>query len=183
MANVIWAHLERAVHAAPIAPGIYRIFNAKSKKNYVGQASNLRRRLNNHLRQIRLGSHSQPALHAAFSKYEPTAWSFEILELCARTDLTTREQHHVAALGALSTGYNCAPIQSGVEVTEKFRAIARGAAEKFHARVSDDERSIIAQKAVATRRERLAAVKRSVAAKKAWGTRKAKTASTDGEEI
>lgn len=179
MGDATWAHLERAVHSAPIAAGIYRIYNAKSKKSYVGQASNLRRRLGSHLRQIRLGVHSQPVLRAAFAKHDPMDWSFRIIELCARGDLTSREQYHAAALGALVCGYNCTPIQSGVEVTEEFRAIARGAAHKFHAHVSDEDRSVIAQKAAATRRERGAAVRRSEAAKKAWATRRAHTASND----
>ncbi len=171
-----WAHLDRAVASAPITAGIYRIYNRVSKKSYVGQASNLRRRLGTHLRRLKQSSHSQPVLGKAFSKYGPEFWSFEVVETCPRTRLTEREQHHVEVFKGLTDGYNCAPIQSGVQVSELFVAIARAAAKKFHARVTDEERSQIALAAATTRKVRLAATERSLAAKKAWATRRARGA-------
>ena len=166
-----WAHLDRTVFTTPIKSGIYRLYNRRSDKSYVGQASNLRRRLGNHLTQLMQGLHSQPVLRFAFAKHGPECWTFEVLEFCDRTRLTERECHHVEVHGALAGGYNCAPIQSGVEVTDGFRKIASDAANKFHARTSDKERSAIARKAAATRRERKAAARRSEAARKAWATR------------
>lgn len=166
-----WAHLDQAVFTTPITSGIYRLYNRRSDKCYVGQASNLRRRLGNHLTQLKQCRHAQPILRLAFAKHGPECWTFEVLEICDRTRLTERERHHVGVHGALACGYNCAPIQSGVEVTDGFRKIASDAANKFHARTSDEERSAIARKAAATRRERKAAARRSEAARKAWTTR------------
>lgn len=170
-----WAALDRAVFKAPITSGIYRLSNRESGKSYVGQACNLKRRLGKHLMQLKQGLHAQPVLRAAFAKYGPEAWVFEVLERCPRSQLTEREQHHVEQLGTLTDGYNCAPIRTGVQVTEAFRAIAQQAANKFHARITDQERSEIALRAAATRRERAAAARRSAAAQKAWATRKTKS--------
>lgn len=174
-----WAALDRAVFKAPIVSGIYRLSNRESGKSYVGQACNLKRRLGKHLMQLKQGLHAQPVLRAAFAKHGPEVWVFEVLERCPRSQLTEREQHHVEQHGALTGGYNCAPIRSGVQVTEAFRAIAQQAANKFHARVTDQERSEIALRAAATRRERAAAARRSAAAQKAWATRKAKSGCID----
>jgi hypothetical protein len=53
-------------------------------------------------------------------------------------------------------GFNCAPIQSGVDVTNQFREVARTAAHKYHARATDDDRRQAALKAAATKRKRKA---------------------------
>jgi group I intron endonuclease len=153
--------LDVAVHNAPKTSGIYAIKNKCSGKCYVGQAANLQSRLATHLRQLRGGKHHSPILTAAFAKYEESDWLFEIVELCEREVLTARETYWASAMGALADGYNSAPIQSGVNVTDDFREVARNAALKYHARVTNEDRRQAALKAAATRRKRKEAAETS----------------------
>jgi group I intron endonuclease len=173
MAPANYSALDLAVARTPITSGIYRLHNRSTGKSYVGQASNLRRRLGHHLGHLKRRSHAQPVLRAAFAKHGPEVWTFEVLERCDRSQLTERETHHVGKHGALACGYNCAPITAGVEVTAAFREIARQAWTKIRGGMSAQQKSEIATRAAATRKERAAAVFRSEAARKAWETRKA----------
>lgn len=155
--------LDLAVHNAPRVSGVYALRNKRSGKCYIGQAVNIGARLGTHLRHLRAGTHPSPALRAAFAKYDESEWLFEVVELCERELLTSRESHWAAITGALKIGYNTAPIQSGVEVTDSFRDIARSAALKYHARVTDQARTRSAAKAAATKRMRKAAAEASSA--------------------
>ncbi|MEP6875413.1 MAG: GIY-YIG nuclease family protein [Burkholderiales bacterium] len=171
MTSKTFSHLDLAVYSASGRPGIYRLYNKNSCKSYVGQAVNLRRRLGKHLGLLKLKTHAQPVLRKAFAKHGPEAWVFEVIEECAIQNLTELETLHAKQFNAFGNGYNCAPIQSGVQVTEEFRLIAREAAKKFHARTTDAQRSEIAKRAADTRRDRAAASRRSRIAKKAAATR------------
>jgi len=148
--------LDLAVHNAPNASGIYTLRNTSLGKCYIGQAVNMKARMGTHLRQLRAGKHPNPILQAAFKKYAETAWVFEIVELCERSSLTAREAYWATERDALRMGYNSAPIQSGVDVTEAFIEIARKAALKAHANMSDEDRTQAALRAAATRRKRRA---------------------------
>lgn len=175
MQSAHFSSLDLTVHKAPIAPGIYRLFNKITGMSYVGQASNLHNRLGIHLKQLKQRSHSQRKLGAAFTKHNAESWRFEILELCTRTQLTDREMHYATAYKALVCGYNSAPIKSGVEVTDEFREIARQAWAKIRATMTAEQRSAVAKRAAETRRTRAAAARRSEASKKAWATRRNST--------
>ncbi len=171
-----YSHLERVIERTTLRSGIYRLRNLVSGKCYVGQAVNLRRRLGIHLRFLKQRTHRQPILRKAFGKYSPETWVFEVIELCRREHLTAQEIHHATLNAALTNGYNCAPIQAGVEVTDNFREMARGAARRFHASITAERRSEIALCAAKTKREMAAAAHRSLIALKAAATRAARRA-------
>ena len=77
-----------------------------------------------------------------------------VLEEWSPEHLTARETYWATATGALVAGYNCAPIQAGVDVTPEFRDQRREAANKYHARVTDEDRTQAAKKAWDTIRRR-----------------------------
>jgi group I intron endonuclease len=150
------AALHSAVREAPRRPGIYRLTNNITGKCYVGQATDLRRRLSAHLRQLIDRTHRQPVLRAAFAKHAPRVWTFEVIEECHRSKLTERETFYVQKMRALVAGYNCAPVTAGIEPSAKFSQIARRVARAFHDRITDEERSAIARRAAATLKARRA---------------------------
>lgn len=177
------SHLDRLVLAAPKSPGIYGLFNLSNGKSYVGQAANLRRRLTQHLRGLLLPaqSRSQPKLWAAFRKYAPECWKFEILERCPRTQLTILELRYAQTIDVYAHGYNCAPIQAGIAGTQEFSEIARQAAIKINASFTPEQRSQHAKKAADTKRRMTAAARRSDAARKAAATRASRKLQIGGD--
>lgn len=73
--------------------GIYAIVNNISNKMYIGSAINLKRRMGNHLLNLKKNRHSSPPLQAAFNKYGEENFSFELLESVSdKTQLVKREQ-------------------------------------------------------------------------------------------
>ena len=77
----------------PNASGIYRITCTTTGKIYIGSATNLRKRRNEHFRHLRRGIHDNPKLQNAWNKYSPDAFTFEVLELVLPMSLTAREQY------------------------------------------------------------------------------------------
>jgi len=176
------AALERVVAKAPRRPGIYRLLNITLNRSYVGQARNLRQRLNRHLAGLRRGGHDQWFLQQAFALHGPEHWEFHIVRhcdvACSGPELTELEAHYIARFNALADGYNCAPPRPGMKGTKAFSLIAKKAATGIQGRRSPEERAEIAARAAQTRKERLLAVRRSEAARKAWVARKSAPSST-----
>lgn len=79
--------------------GIYLIRHVESGLGYVGQSVAIEARLLVHARgkcRMRLGR--------SIAKYGWPAFRVEVLELCDRTSLNSREAHWIAALGTMSPG-------------------------------------------------------------------------------
>lgn len=60
--------------------GIYKITNLLTNKCYVGQSQRVKKRVAEHFRLLRLGSHTNPKLQRSYDKYGPEAftWSLEV---------------------------------------------------------------------------------------------------------
>jgi len=60
--------------------GIYKIVNMVTNQCYVGQSQRVRKRVKEHFRLLRLGSHTNPRLQNSYNKYGPEAftWSMEV---------------------------------------------------------------------------------------------------------
>lgn len=60
--------------------GIYKITNVFTNQCYVGQSQGVRKRVMEHFRLLRLGSHTNPKLQHSYDKYGPEAftWSMEV---------------------------------------------------------------------------------------------------------
>ena len=90
---------------------VYRIFNSKTGKFYVGSSVNVRNRFKDHKSQLRAGTHCNQYLQHAWNKYGEPAFVFEILEVCngmTADELLGREQEYIDSTDCLdqSIGYN-----------------------------------------------------------------------------
>lgn len=74
-----------------MASGIYQILSP-SGKFYIGSASCLPQRLNNHRWHLARGTHHSPALQAAYAKYGWDGLQKRVLLLCSVKDLLFYEQ-------------------------------------------------------------------------------------------
>lgn len=78
-----------------MASGIYRIKNVENGHSYIGSAKNIAGRWRSHLNTLRTRKKSPPKLQKAWDKYGEAAFVFEVVELCAVSDLLTREQFYI----------------------------------------------------------------------------------------
>jgi group I intron endonuclease len=94
-----------------MSAGIYVITNKTNGKYYVGQSSNIERRIQAHKYWLRAGKHHNAYLQAAWAKYGEDAFRFEVVEMCAADDMTAREMEWVSFFrsGGL---YNIATVEA-----------------------------------------------------------------------
>lgn len=97
--------------SVPNSPGIYQIVCVTTGRFYIGSAMNLRVRRKSHFGLLQRNEHKNPKLQAAFSKYGPESFRFEILELVLVPEmLTAREQHYLDTRKPFGKhGFNLAP--------------------------------------------------------------------------
>ena len=89
--------------------GVYRIDCVPTGRVYVGSSVNMRKRWTTHLRNLRAGTHTNSQLLRAFAKYGESAFSFSVIELLRKDELTAREQFWMDRLNAVETGFNLCP--------------------------------------------------------------------------
>ena len=87
--------------------GIYKITNLSNGKCYIGSTVNFTKRWNRHKQLLRLNKHHAPHLQAAFNKYGADNFKWEILLICAKSDLIFYEQR---ALDTYKPEYNVAKV-------------------------------------------------------------------------
>ncbi len=88
-------------------PGVYAIRCLPTGRVYVGSAKSIRARWRSHVRALLRGKGNIKLQHA-WNKYGESAFVFEVLEIVASTELLLeREQAHIDATGAATTGLNC----------------------------------------------------------------------------
>lgn len=73
--------------------GIYAIINTINGKRYVGQAVNIKNRINGHFKRLRAEKHHCAHLQSAFQKYGQERFTYSVLEECPVEALTEREQY------------------------------------------------------------------------------------------
>lgn len=84
--------------------GIYKITNKLNNKCYIGQSINIENRFEEHKKYK---SHSSRYLHNSIKKYGEENFSFEIIELCKKEDLSTREIYWIDFYNSIFPhGYN-----------------------------------------------------------------------------
>lgn len=81
--------------------GIYKIWHTASGRIYIGSATNIERRWDEHVRHLRSGKHANAHLQNAWNKYGQSAFLFEVVELCGEAELLVREQHYLDTLDNL----------------------------------------------------------------------------------
>lgn len=94
--------------------GIYKITNKINGKFYIGSSNNLRKRLQDHKRELRAGKHTNKHLQASWNKYGEDSFDFEVLEIVS--DGTNEKLRELETLYIQETecykgsiGYNLIP--------------------------------------------------------------------------
>lgn len=87
--------------------GIYRIYNSKTGKSYVGSSINITRRLLTQFYLLRKNKSHSPKLQAAFNKHGEQCFLHEVIETCDVTVLADREQYWIRKFDGVKNGYNC----------------------------------------------------------------------------
>jgi len=92
--------------------GIYRIFNTKNNKSYIGSSINLKSREYKHFWMLSKKIHDNVHLQKSFDKYGKDSFIFEILELCDEAVLFTRENYYIKTNNSCDPtfGYNRAEV-------------------------------------------------------------------------
>lgn len=103
--------------------GIYKINVEGGSSVYIGSATNLKRRFDLHISQLRNGIHHCIALQRAFIKYGEEAFSFEILELCESETLIEHEQAWIDKTENLYNSCKVAGSRKGVKESEETKAL------------------------------------------------------------
>lgn len=109
--------------------GIYQIKCNKNGKIYIGQTIDLDRRLYDHLRNLRRGTHHNNYLQNAFNKHGEESFEFSVLQECPANDLDKAEKEWITKLDSMNrlVGYNLeSGGNPGKEVSEETKEKKRG---------------------------------------------------------
>ena len=90
-----------------VKTGIYKITNTLNQKVYIGQAVNIAERWKQHIKRA-LGAEplTQNKLYPAMQKDGVWNFTFEIVEICEKSQLNEREQYWQKFFGAKEYGYS-----------------------------------------------------------------------------
>ena len=75
--------------------GIYMILNQESHKAYIGQSTDIRKRLFRHSELLNEGKSKNKSLQSDWNKLGAKAFTFHILEECSTHSLSEREQFYL----------------------------------------------------------------------------------------
>src|SRR3990172_11320035 len=95
---------------------IYRIYNVKNNKSYIGLSRNVNKRLIKHFSYLRHNTHTNTHLQSSFNKYGETSFKHEILQECIdQNELSEQEKYYIDLYKSNDSkyGYN---LTSGGEV-------------------------------------------------------------------
>ena len=90
--------------------GIYKIVNLINNKMYVGRASFIDKRKNEHFRLLKLNKHKNSYLQLSYNKYGKENFIFEVIEYCEKEKLISKEDYWCKKLNVNDPkiGYNLA---------------------------------------------------------------------------
>lgn len=88
---------------------IYFITNKVTGKQYIGQTTNIKDRINKHLSYLRHGKHHSIKLQRAFNKYgeENFVFHWDTYNIANLNDLLLLEQQKISEFNTYYDGYNC----------------------------------------------------------------------------
>ena len=89
------------------SPGIYKIEHIKSKKVYIGQSTNVKNRLRDHLKSaVGISTIANQAVHEAMAKEGIENFTFYLIDECSREKLNEREKYWIDFYKSNEWGYN-----------------------------------------------------------------------------
>lgn len=77
---------------------VYKIRNVQNNEIYIGSTLNFRKRKNTHHRNLDRNQHHSVYLQRAYNKYGKDSFVFELLEVCLREELFSKEEYWINAL-------------------------------------------------------------------------------------
>ena len=87
--------------------GVYKITNLKTKECYIGQAVDLTTRWKDHAKcGLGIDQSAGNKLYKAMQEYGIWNFSWEVLELCPKTELNEKEKYYINLYQAKEFGYN-----------------------------------------------------------------------------
>jgi group I intron endonuclease len=92
----------------PKEPGIYCFENKITSSLYVGQSTNLERRIKQHIRDLKANRDYSSILQRAWIKYGEENFEIKILDICTEDKLDEKEIYYIKKMNSLSSsnGYN-----------------------------------------------------------------------------
>lgn len=87
--------------------GIYKITNIKDKKAYVGKSTNIKKRLQDHMKSaVGISTIADQKVHHAMREEGLWNFTFEILCVCDKEELSSKEKEYIEILKTKDWGYN-----------------------------------------------------------------------------
>ena len=87
--------------------GIYRITDIDTQECYIGQGTDVAKRLTEHIKgTLGIQSIADQRIHHAMAEKGLQNWTFELLEECAKEDLNNREKFYISYYKSNEFGYN-----------------------------------------------------------------------------
>ena len=87
--------------------GIYRITDINTQECYIGQGTDVAKRLTEHIKgTLGIQSIADQRIHHAMAEKGLQYWTFELIEECAKEDLNNREKFYIAYYRSNEFGYN-----------------------------------------------------------------------------
>lgn len=91
------------------SPGIYKITNIENKKCYVGKSTNVKKRLQDHVKgALGISSISDQKIHREMAREGIWNFTFERLCSCEKDELSSKEKEYIAFFNSTQYGYNIA---------------------------------------------------------------------------
>lgn len=94
--------------------GIYKIENLVNGKVYIGQSINILARWSDHKYKLENNLHENSYLQNSWNKYGAENFKFQIVELCSKDNLNTKECEWIKKYDSFKNGYNLTGGGSGV---------------------------------------------------------------------
>lgn len=86
--------------------GIYSITNNVNDKKYIGQSLDIKHRWRHHINELKKNNHANSHLQNAWNKYGEEKFNFEIIQICAPSELDMKEQYWIKYYDSMKNGYN-----------------------------------------------------------------------------
>lgn len=147
--------------------GIYKIMCKENGFVYIGQSSDLYRRVGEHIIALRNGKHRNPYLQSDYNKYGPNAFDFDVIEYTNESDNDSLEKEHIEKARLLKKCYNVFDGgKTGYTATKEFGdKISKSNKGKF---VSDETKKLMSSHAKEQWQEESFREARTESAKRQW---------------
>lgn len=116
--------------------GIYRIYFIGSNKSYIGLSKGFKGRRNQHLRELKKGTHFNIYLQRAFNKYGENNFRIELIEECDESELMQKEKYYIEIHDSFKNGFN---LTTGGENCNLSDDVKKRISEKHKGKIVKEE--------------------------------------------